>query len=124
MILERLFITNRELLYKESYLKSLKQNFNLVINSFITPKHYENEPTLDSPPILIFHCEFSFERGPRMLSHLRKIDRDLNAHNYPQLDYPEVYLLADGYKNFHLQSPVRFFLRARVDFKKSLLEML
>lgn len=103
--MERLFITNRDLLYKKSYITSLKQDFETVINSFVTIKNYENEPTLDSPPIIIFHCEYSQERGPRMLSHLRKIDRDVNR--YPQLTYPEIYLLAEGYRNFYSQSPVK-----------------
>ena len=44
----------------------------------------------------IFHCEFSSERGPAMLKHLRQLDRKINE--YPKLNYPEIYLLKDGYK--------------------------
>lgn len=46
----------------------------------------------------IFHCEFSSERGPAMLKHLRQLDRKINE--YPKLNYPEIYLLKDGYKEF------------------------
>ncbi|KAE8595584.1 hypothetical protein XENTR_v10015806 [Xenopus tropicalis] len=48
--------------------------------------------------ILIFHCEFSSERGPRMCKFLREKDRDRNE--YPQLYYPELYILHGGYKEF------------------------
>lgn len=48
--------------------------------------------------IIIFHCEFSSERGPRMCKFLREKDRDLNE--YPQLHYPELYILSGGYKDF------------------------
>lgn len=51
--------------------------------------------------ILIFHCEFSKERGPRMYRNLRKMDRELNTENYPNLFYPEIYLLEGGYKSFY-----------------------
>ena len=56
--------------------------------------------TNSGPPkhVIVFHCEFSSERAPAMLRFLRKHDRAKNA--YPSLDFPELYLLKDGYKNF------------------------
>ncbi|KAM3928701.1 M-phase inducer phosphatase 1 [Leptodactylus fuscus] len=48
--------------------------------------------------IIIFHCEFSSERGPRMCKFLREKDRDINE--YPSLHYPELYILLGGYKDF------------------------
>lgn len=50
--------------------------------------------------ILIFHCEFSSERGPNLYRYLRKEDRTRNIEDYPSLNYPEIYLLEGGYKNF------------------------
>uniref|UniRef100_A0A8C8VIB8 M-phase inducer phosphatase n=1 Tax=Pelusios castaneus TaxID=367368 RepID=A0A8C8VIB8_9SAUR len=51
--------------------------------------------------IVIFHCEFSSERGPKMCRFVREKDR---AHNeYPNLHYPELYILKGGYKEFFPQ---------------------
>ncbi|XP_063416637.1 M-phase inducer phosphatase-like [Mytilus trossulus] len=57
------------------------------------------EPIKDKQ-IIIFHCEFSSERGPKMLRFLRSKDRELNKENYPSLNFPEIYLLGSGYKAF------------------------
>ena len=51
--------------------------------------------------IIIFHCEFSLERGPKMCRFLRNHDREINAENYPALCYPEIYILKGGYKEFY-----------------------
>jgi rhodanese-related sulfurtransferase len=51
--------------------------------------------------IIIFHCEFSSERGPKMCRLLRKMDRDAHKDCYPSLHYPELYILKGGYKDFH-----------------------
>ncbi|XP_030079056.1 cdc25-like protein phosphatase twine [Drosophila hydei] len=51
--------------------------------------------------IYVFHCEFSSERGPKLLRYLRSNDRNEHTHNYPSLDYPELYLLHNGYKEFY-----------------------
>ncbi|XP_052778611.1 M-phase inducer phosphatase-like [Mya arenaria] len=50
--------------------------------------------------VLVFHCEFSSERGPKMYRHLRSEDRSLHTDVYPRLAFPEVYLLEGGYKAF------------------------
>ncbi|XP_033920663.1 M-phase inducer phosphatase 2 [Melopsittacus undulatus] len=51
--------------------------------------------------ILIFHCEFSSERGPRMCRFIREQDRSRNE--YPALHYPELYVLKGGYRDFFPQ---------------------
>ncbi|NXI10353.1 MPIP2 phosphatase, partial [Irena cyanogastra] len=53
--------------------------------------------------IVIFHCEFSVERGPKMCKFLR--ERDRSCHEYPQLRYPELYVLKGGYREFFLHFP-------------------
>ncbi|KAM4878539.1 uncharacterized protein FYW23_014872, partial [Sylvia borin] len=53
--------------------------------------------------IIIFHCEFSVERGPKMCKFLR--ERDRSCHEYPQLHYPELYILKGGYRDFYFQFP-------------------
>ncbi|KAK7205629.1 Rhodanese-like domain-containing protein [Myxozyma melibiosi] len=50
--------------------------------------------------LLIFHCEYSHERAPRMACHLRACDRQKNLNAYPKLDFPDVYILEGGYQNF------------------------
>ncbi|XP_052039623.1 M-phase inducer phosphatase 2 isoform X2 [Apodemus sylvaticus] len=59
--------------------------------------------SLDKRIILIFHCEFSSERGPRMCRFIR--ERDRAANDYPSLYYPEMYILKGGYKEFFPQHP-------------------
>lgn len=63
-----------------------------------------NEPAKDHRCI-IFHCEFSSERAPRMALHVRNRDRLLNAARYPYLFYPEIYILEGGYKAYYEAYP-------------------
>ncbi|XP_012395995.2 M-phase inducer phosphatase 2 isoform X2 [Sarcophilus harrisii] len=58
-------------------------------------------PSEDKRIILIFHCEFSSERGPRMCRFIR--ERDRASNDYPNLYYPEMYILKGGYKDFFPQ---------------------
>lgn len=64
----------------------------------VNPFHSTQKENPNRRQVVVFHCEFSVERGPQMLRHLRKMDRLRNR--YPQLDYPEIYLLKGGYKQF------------------------
>ncbi|NXF81726.1 MPIP1 phosphatase, partial [Sclerurus mexicanus] len=56
------------------------------------------EPSENKRVIVVFHCEFSSERGPRMCRFVREQDRLSNE--YPNLHYPELYVLKGGYKDF------------------------
>ncbi|KAK8885417.1 m-phase inducer phosphatase [Tritrichomonas musculus] len=51
--------------------------------------------------LIIFHCEFSQNRGPQMAQIFREKDRELNCQRYPQLFYPHVFILDGGYSLFH-----------------------
>ncbi|XP_058804026.1 M-phase inducer phosphatase-like isoform X2 [Phymastichus coffea] len=59
------------------------------------------EPETQKRSILVFHCEFSWERGPKLSRFLRNIDRQRNKEHYPALHYPEIYLLDGGYEKFY-----------------------
>ncbi|MGH0169721.1 UNVERIFIED_CONTAM: hypothetical protein FKN15_057441 [Acipenser sinensis] len=65
---------------------------NFFLTKIITPT------SEDKRVAVIFHCEFSSERGPKMCRFLRKEDRSMNE--YPVLHYPELYILKGGYKDF------------------------
>lgn len=70
-----------------------------MVTSFLN--HSKTADKTESRTVLIFYCEFSSERGPRMLRHLRSSDRDKNKDCYPFLYYPELYILEGGYKDFY-----------------------
>lgn len=77
----------------------------------------------DKRVIIIFHCEFSSERGPRMCRFIRQ--RDRNSNEYPALHYPELYVLKGGYKDFFpgyqaLCEPQSYRSMYHKDFKEHL----
>jgi hypothetical protein len=51
---------------------------------------------------LVFHCEFSKNRGPTLMHAFRDHDRKNNS--YPHLDFPNIFLLDGGYKRFYDES--------------------
>lgn len=51
-------------------------------------------------PVFVFHCEFSSKRAPSMWRIARNIDRQVNLQEYPRLDFPQMYILKDGYEKF------------------------
>ncbi|XP_023676307.2 cell division cycle 25 homolog d [Paramormyrops kingsleyae] len=83
------------------------------------------QPSDASSPrkLVIFHCEFSSQRGPRLCRYLRELDRCINV--YPELFYPELYILEGGYKEFHshftgLCDPPGYVPMRHRDFKDQL----
>ncbi|XP_076438789.1 uncharacterized protein LOC143277770 [Babylonia areolata] len=75
--------------------------------------------------LLVFHCEFSSERGPKLFRFLRSKDRESNKECYPFLYYPEIYLLEGGYKAFfehhkHLCQPQTYTQMLHKDFSEDL----
>ncbi|XP_060060734.1 M-phase inducer phosphatase 1 isoform X2 [Erinaceus europaeus] len=81
------------------------------------------EPTEGKRVIVVFHCEFSSERGPRMCRYVR--ERDRLGNEYPKLHYPELYVLKGGYKEFFqkcqsLCEPPSYRPMHHEDFKEDL----
>ncbi|KAM8758598.1 M-phase inducer phosphatase 1 isoform 3-T3 [Rhynchonycteris naso] len=80
-------------------------------------------PTDGKRIIVVFHCEFSSERGPRMCRYVR--ERDRLGNEYPKLHYPELYVLKGGYKEFFLKcqshcEPPSYRPMHHEDFKEDL----
>jgi M-phase inducer tyrosine phosphatase len=65
------------------------------------------EPT--SRALLIFHCEYSAHRAPIMAKFIRNRDRKINEERYPNLTYPETYILDGGYSAFFKDYRLRCF---------------
>lgn len=76
-----------------------------LITQFLFEPITSTVPTIQADvekrDILVFHCEFSWERGPNLSRFLRRIDREFNGERYPALFYPEIYLLQGGYEKFY-----------------------
>jgi len=65
----------------------------------------EELKSTNSVHILVFHCEFSSQRGPSLSRHLRQCDRQINLMEYPKLMFPEIYCMYGGYKEFFAHHP-------------------
>ena len=59
----------------------------------------------DQDVFVIFHCEFSRDRGPHVMHKFREYDRNLHMSEYPNLGFKKVGLLVGGYREFHRQFP-------------------
>ncbi|KAM3185485.1 hypothetical protein ACTXT7_006252 [Hymenolepis weldensis] len=65
----------------------------------------EANPNAAPSHVLIFHCEFSSQRGPELCRFLRRVDRLINYSRYPFLFYPYVYVMMGGYEAFYRKCP-------------------
>eukprot|EP01113_Clastostelium_recurvatum_P005497 TRINITY_DN12459_c1_g1_i1.p1 TRINITY_DN12459_c1_g1~~TRINITY_DN12459_c1_g1_i1.p1 ORF type:complete len:350 (-),score=48.89 TRINITY_DN12459_c1_g1_i1:46-1020(-) len=65
----------------------------------------ENERQSNASHVVVFHCEFSIERGPDSFRLVRGLDRRFNALRYPALHFPQMYVLDGGYRNFFSSFP-------------------
>ena len=50
---------------------------------------------------VVFHCEYSQERGPEFASEFRNFDRKFNFEEQNRISYPETYILYGGYNEFY-----------------------
>ncbi|OHT06804.1 Rhodanese-like domain containing protein [Tritrichomonas foetus] len=63
------------------------------------------EQYLNQNVCIIFHCEFSHNRGPTLMKMFRAYDREQNFKDYPKLSYPNIFLLQGGYRQFYSEYP-------------------
>ncbi|KAI0402776.1 rhodanese-like domain-containing protein [Xylaria palmicola] len=70
---------------------------------------------MEGKTILVFHCEYSVHRAPRMARHIRAEDRMVNEELYPRLTYPEIYILEGGYSDFFKLERNRCYPQAYVE---------
>ncbi|KAJ8120629.1 hypothetical protein ONZ43_g2709 [Nemania bipapillata] len=73
------------------------------------------ETPMEGKTILVFHCEYSVHRAPRMARFIRAEDRTINVEHYPHLTYPEVYILEGGYSDFFKLQRDRCYPQAYVE---------
>jgi len=66
-------------------------------------KFFQDNRYTAGKTVVIFHCEFSKQRGPTSARHLRQLDRISNT--YPSLTLPDVYIMEGGYKAFYEAYP-------------------
>jgi hypothetical protein len=59
----------------------------------------------DANVCLVIYCEFSQNRGPRLMDEFREHDRRENIGRYPALNYPDICLLEGGYSRFYPECP-------------------
>ncbi|PTD02454.1 M-phase inducer phosphatase [Fusarium culmorum] len=55
--------------------------------------------------VIVLYCEFSLLRAPMTATSIRSRDRERNI--YPELTYPDVYVLEGGYSSFFHYCPDR-----------------
>ncbi|XP_011160615.1 cdc25-like protein phosphatase twine isoform X2 [Solenopsis invicta] len=92
--------------YEAGHIEGAVNIYNIELIQQIMFKHLANiTPKIhvdtDKRNILVFHCEFSWERAPNLSRILRRLDRECNKEHYPALHYPEMYLLLGGYEKFY-----------------------
>jgi len=85
----------------------IRGSINLVSQDDIEKTFFTTPQTLAGDrTAIVFHCEFSKNRGPRTCKYTRERDRQIHGLKFfPKLYYPELYVMEGGYKQFHLQHP-------------------
>lgn len=78
----------------------IKGAVNVTSKNIINEILFSTAALNSRPKFIIVHCEFSIQRGPKLIREIREHDRCINKDNYPNLFYPNLYLLDGGYKSF------------------------
>ncbi|PVZ96743.1 hypothetical protein BB558_000833 [Smittium angustum] len=104
--LEKIFF-NKEMSAKNSDLSSVSsidtcQNTSVSKGLFSVSETLAGENKIKKRTAVILHCEYSLKRAPSMAKQLRKLDREFNLSNYPNLHYPEIYVMQGGYSTFFI----------------------
>ena len=68
-------------------------------------KKYKNEIKYGRSICIVIHCEYSSIRGPKLYDLLREYDRSVHISDYPNLSFPNLFLLEGGYKKFYSLHP-------------------
>jgi M-phase inducer tyrosine phosphatase len=74
----------------------IKRSWNICRNAELRELYEEFR---DCNACVVFHCEFSQDRGPKLMNAFRDYDRQI--HSYPTLSYPFIFLLEGGYRQFY-----------------------
>lgn len=89
---------------KKGQLSKRQQAENLIksLKIFDTPNdccnQAANQCKCKVTPMMVFHCEFSQKRGPRMFEYAKEID---HSQSFGQnLSFPHMFLLNKGYERF------------------------
>lgn len=125
-VIQYLFKTLKDHMFDRDFLQALKQLSpgEVTIDDLAALADRFNQPKKNCTPVGIFHCEFSSKRGPKMWNFLRGFDREMNIEIYPEVTYPQIFLLKSGYSCFVIEQGDLCFPKHRYtsmfeeDFKK------
>lgn len=101
-LIEFLFVKSLNHMFNKAFLRELKK----LTGNTITLADLQNivdsfpSPIRDCTPMVVFHCEFSYCRAPELWKFLRKKDRNELGNCHPNLTFPQIYLLKEGYSKF------------------------
>lgn len=80
----------------------LPNAINITDPNELEAEFFHTPPSNGDRICIIFHCEYSQHRGPKCCRYFRKRDREIHGFNgFPNLFYPELYVMDGGYKKFH-----------------------
>ena len=103
-----------EQLFESANLPALPEKSSPLLDSESEQQCPAKEPRTK---VLVFHCEYSKCRAPRMAKFIRQHDRTMNQNRYPHLTYPEMYVLDGGYASFFEQHAHRCDPQAYVEME-------